>query len=430
MDTTEFFADLLNIKRPWLVTRVVTNHVKSRVDVYVDHERNIQACCPECKQFFSVYDHGPDERVYRHLDVCQMSAYIHARLPRVNCPQHGVRQIASEFGDEKIGMTFSFERHLLDVAQVCDIKAAAQLNKVGWDRCWNAVERAVERGRERKPNRIPERICVDEKSVAKGHVYETLVYDQERGTVEFVCEDRGRGSLEAYYEQFDKDDLAGVKSVAMDMWDPFIAATKKFIPNAEKKIVFDRYHVMKYVVDAVDSVRRKEHRELMDDGIETLKGTRYLWLTSEENLTEDARKEFEVFRKKNLKVARAWAIKENIRHMWDYLYEGSMRKYFDQWFVWATHSRLEPIIRAAKTMKRHIDNIATFARHRVTNALAESINSKIEKIKRMACGFRNRSHYRIAIYFHCGGLDLHARQPLQPTLRTQPLIPQLVGGTH
>lgn len=430
METTAFFGELLGIKRPWFVDRVVTNHALNRVDVYIDHEDGIRARCPTCDKFFPVYDHSPEDRVYRHLDMCQMSTYIHVHLPRVNCPVHGVRQIASEFGEERSGMTYSFERRLLDVAQVCDIQGAAQLCNVGWDRCWNTIERAVERGMARKPLRIPERIGVDEKSIAKGHVYETLVYDQDRGTVEFVCDSRDQDSLEAYYQQFTKEHLAGVKSVAMDMWDPYIAATKAYVPYAEKKIVFDRYHVMKYVVDAVDTVRKEEHRYLMKGGIETLKGTRYLWLTSEENLTEDARQEFESMRKKNLKVARAWAIKENIRHMWNYLYEGSMRKYFAKWFWWATHSRLQPMIKAAMTIKRHIDNIATFARHRVTNALAESINGKIEKIKRMACGFRNRSHYRIAIYFHCGGLDLFARPPIGPSLCMRPLVPQLVGGTH
>ena len=106
------------------------------------------------------------------------------------------------------------------------------------------------------------RIGVDEKSIAKGHKYETLVYDNDAGTVEFVCDDRGKESLEAYYRQFTEAELACVESVSMDMWDPFIAATKAYVPGAEKKIVFDRFHVMKYILTAVDDVRKSEHREL------------------------------------------------------------------------------------------------------------------------------------------------------------------------
>jgi transposase len=429
METTEFFAEVLCISKPWYVDRVRVNHMENRVDVYLEHEAQIQARCPDCDRFFSVYDHGP-ERQIRHLDVCQMKTFIHVRLPRVKCSLHGVRQITSEFDDGGCGMTFAFERRFLDVAKVCDTQAAANLCGLKWDRAWGTVERAVERGMSRKGRRIPERIGVDEKSIAKGHVYETLVYDQDRGTVEYVCDDRGQDSLEAYFRRFDKVELAGVNSVAMDMWEPYIAATKAHIPDAERKIVFDRYHVMKSVIDAVDSVRREEHRALIRRGVDTLKGTKYLWLTSKENLTADSRQQFEALRKQKLKVARAWAIKEHIRAMWDYHYEGCMRKFFAHWYHWASHSRLGPIIKAAGTMKRHIDNIVTFAKHRTTNALGESLNSNIEKIKRMACGFRNRSHYRVAIYFHCGGLDLNVWPPDRPSLRTRTSQPQLVGGTH
>lgn len=386
-----------------------------RIDIYVDHEKDIRVRCPECGEFFGMYDHAP-ERVYRHLDTCQMKTYIHVRPPRVNCPKHGVKQIDSEMGENGSEMTYAFESLVIRVAQECNIEATARLCGLGWEGSWNALERAVERGRQRKKHRIPSRIGVDEKSIAKGHKYETLVYDNDAGTVEFVCDDRGKESLEAYYRQFTKEELTGVESVSMDMWDPYIAATKAYVPGAEKKIVFDRFHVMKYILKAVDDVRKSEHRELSENGEEVLKGTRYLWLWSEENIPQWRRGEFEELRAKDLRVCRAWAIKENLRHLWNYRYETPMRKYFRRWYFWAMHSRLEPIKKAAKTVKAHIDNIVTYARHRITNALGEAINGKIEKVKRMACGFRNRSHYRTAIYFHCGGLDLFPKHPANQTL--------------
>ena len=429
MDATEMFASILGITRPWYVDRVVVNECRNRVDIYVDHEDGIRARCPVCEEFWPVYDHSP-EREYRHLDVCQMAAYVRVRLPRVNCRVHGVRQIASEFGEGRSRMTYAFERRLLKVAQVCDIKAAGELCNVGWDSSWGTIERAVERGFARKPHRIPEHIGVDEKSIAKGHVYETLVYDNDKGTVEYVCDDRGQASLEAFYRQFEEADLASVKSISMDMWDPYIAATKACVPYAEAKIVFDRYHVMKYVVDAVDAVRKEEHRALMKDGDETLKRTKYLWLTNHENVPEHSVAQFEKLRRGKLKVARAWALKEHIRSMWDYQYGACMRKFFDHWYRWAAHCRLAPMKRAAMTLKRHIDNIVTYARHHVTNALGECINGQIEKVKRMACGFRNRFHYRIAIYFHCGGLDMNPYGPLKLSLQWASSLPQPVVGTH
>jgi transposase len=415
MNEKAFFTKILGIKLPWFVKQVVMDESAQRIDIYLDHEKDIRVRCPECGEFYGMYDHSP-ERVYRHLNMCQMETYIHVRSPRVSCPKHGIKQIDSEIGENGSDMTYAFESLVICVAQECSIEATARLCGLSWDRSWNALERAVNRGRARKERRVPRRIGVDEKSIAKGHKYESLVYDIDAGTVEFVWDDRGQESLENYYRQFTKQELAGIQAVAMDMWDPYIAATKAYVPDAEKKIVFDRFHIMKHVLNAVDTVRKNEHRELSENGDETLKGTRYMWLWSLENMPQWRHGEFEALRAKDLKVCRAWAIKENLRHMWDYQQEASMRKYFSRWYFWATHSRLEPIKKAAKTVKAHIENVVTYARHRITNALGESINGKIEKIKRIACGFRNRAHYRTAIYFHCGGLDLFPKPPVNPTL--------------
>lgn len=251
--------------------------VAQRIDIYVDHERDIRVRCPECEEFYGMYDHAP-ERVYRHLDTCQMQTYIHVRPPRVNCPTHGVKQIDSEVGENGSDMTYAFECLVIRIAQECSIEATARLCGLSWDRGWNALERAVNRGRARKEHRIPSHIGVDEKSIAKGHKYESLVYDIDAGTVEYVWDDRGQESLERYYRQFTKEELSGVKAVAMDMWDPYIAATKAYVPDADKKIVFDRFHVMKHVLTAVDEVRKSEHRELSENGEQTLKGSKYLWL--------------------------------------------------------------------------------------------------------------------------------------------------------
>ena len=415
MDDKLLYTKILGINLPWFVKDVVVNDQDQRIDIFINQEPNIRVRCPECCNYYAMYDHAP-ERIFRHLDTCQMRTYIHARLPRVNCPTHGVKQIVSEFGENGSQMTYAFESHVIKVIQECSIEATGRLCDLSWDQGWNALERAVTRGLNRKERRVPSRIGVDEKSIARGHKYETLVYDIDAGTVEYVSDDRGQESLAGYYKQFTSAELEQVKAVAMDMWDPYIAATREHVPNADQKIVFDRFHIMNHVLKAVDNVRKIEHRELNEAGDPILKGTRYLWLWNAENVPDWRQEEFDTLKSQDLKICRAWAIKENLRHLWDYAYEANMRKYFKRWYFWATHSRLVPIKKAAQTLKDHIGNIVTYARHRITNALAEGINTKIEKIKRMACGFRNRTHYRMAIYFHCGGLDLFPRQPEQPVI--------------
>ena len=413
MHDSEFFAQILGITAPWFITKVELDRAKQRVDIYVDHSVKLAFPCPECEELCSVYDHMA-ERVFRHLNVCQMSTYIHVRLPRIKCSTHGVRQIISGLGEPNSNMTYEFEGFLIDLYKECSVESICRLLDVHWHTCWTVMERAVERGNARKPHKIPERIGVDEKSFAKRHRYETVVCDIDAGTVEYVADGRKQESLEAYYKQFNPDQRNQVRSVAMDMWDAYIAATKEYIPDAARKIVFDRYHVMRFVVDAVDKVRKQEHRTLQEQGNEILKGTKYLWLWNQENIPNFRKAEFNRLRNQDLKVCRAQAIKENFRHLWDYHKEGWARKFFSKWYFWATHSRLTPIITVAKSLKAHLDNIVTFARHRVTNALAEALNNKIEKVKRLAKGFRNRKHYKTAIYFHCGGLDLYPRRKSTP----------------
>lgn len=411
MQETAFFSQILGITRPWFMSKVILDKENQRVDIYVEHSAGFTFPCPECQKQCSVYDHTK-EREFRHLNVCQMATFIHVRLPRIECSEHGVKQIISGLGDEKSTMTYEFESFVIDVQKECSTESVCRLLDIGWHTCWEVTEDAVERGQARKPHKIPERMGVDEKSFSKGHHYETLVYDVDGSTVEYVGDKRDQKSLESYYKQFSLEERGQVKSIAMDMWDPFIAATKAYIPEADKKITFDRYHVMRLVVDAVDKVRKQEHRLLAEQGNEILKGTKYLWLWNEENIPEYRRAEFDRLRSLDLKVCRARAIKDNLRHLWEYRKEGWMKRYFTQWYFWATHSRLKPMIKAAKSLKSHLDNIVTYARHQITNALGESINSKIEKVKRLACGYRNRDHYKTAIYFHCGGLDLYPRRKL------------------
>ena len=251
------------------------------------------------------------------------------------------------------------------------------------------------------------RIGVDEKAAAKGHRYLTLVCDLDEGTVEHIAEDRKQESLEGYYAGLTQEQLDGIEAVAMDMWEPYIQATRAQVPDAAEKIVFDRFHVMGHVGKAVDTVRKQEHRELMASGDETLKGSKYLWLYSRENVPERRREEFAALMRQELKVGRAWAIKEALRRLWHYVYPASGWKFWKRWYFWATHSRLKPIRKAAETVRRHIDNILTYYQHPVTNAMSEGLNSQIQKIKSMACGFRNTENFKTAIYFHCGGLDLY-----------------------
>jgi transposase len=406
MKDCQLYEYLLGIKSPWTVGKVELNTKDQRVDVWAEHESGVRWPCPECGKEFTAYDHA-EERVWRHLDSCQYKTYLHARIPRVNCSTHGVLQVGIPWAEAKSRFTMLFERLAIDILQECDVTGATRILGISWDEAWHIMERAVERGKARKGKRGVRQIGVDEKSAAKGHKYLTLVCDLEHGVVEYVGDTRTQESLEAYYHGLSASQLAGIEAVAMDMWEPYIQATRARVPDAEGKIVFDRFHIMGYMGKAVDTVRKQEHRELMAEGDATLSGSKYLWLYNSENVPETRRMEFAQLQQQGLKVGRAWAIKETLRKLWDYLYPEAARKFWKQWYFWATHSRLKPVLEAAKTLQRHIDNVLTYCQHRITNAVSEGLNSKIQTIKKMAYGFRNQDNFKIAIYFHCGGLDLY-----------------------
>ena len=408
MDDTELFAKLLGITARWRITRVTVNVPAERIDLWVEEAPGTSFPCPACRELAAVYDHTP-EQVWRHLDTCQCRTYVHARLPRTRCPVDGVKQVPAPWAEARSQYTRLFEARILATCMECDVSGVMRLLATSWDATWGTMIRAVARGLARKPRRLPTRLGIDEKAIRKGHHYETLVVDLDTGTVEAVLDDRTQASLEAYYRQFTPEELATIEAVAMDMWEPYILATHACVPDAGQKIVFDKYHAVRYVTEAVDKVRRQEHKALQAQEDTRLKGTKHLWLWNEENVPEWRRAEFEALRDTDLKTSRAWAIKETLRGFWTYVYPKCAEKYFTAWFFWATHSRLAPMIKAAKTLKRHLPNLLTYFKHWITNATSEAINSKIQMLKLMACGYRNREHYKTAILFHCGGLDLDPR---------------------
>jgi transposase len=406
MEDRELYRHVLGIEEPWRVDRVDLNIKAERVDVWAGHGDGIRFPCPECGAVLSVYDHAP-ERIWRHLDTCQFKTFLHARIPRVECPTHGVKQTRVSWAEEKSRFTALFERLAIMVMKETNIGGAGEILRISWDEAWHILERAVARGRERKKRRAVKKMGVDEKSLGKGHNYLTLIYDLDKATVEHIEDGRKKESLDGYFRGLRSGQRAKIEAIAADIWDPYLASIREHVPGSEEKLVFDRYHLMTHMVKAVDTVRKHEHREMKEEGNELLTGTKYLWLYSRENVPPMKRGMFLSLRRKRLRTARAWALKEELRGLWSYRSETWARKHFASWYGWAIRSRLKPVKMVARMFRKYLKNILTFLKHRITNAVSEGVNSTIQTIKKMAYGFRNRDHFKLAIFFHCGGLDLY-----------------------
>jgi transposase len=406
---TKLFETIVGLQGPWHIARVELNTNDQRVDLWVEHESTGWPC-PECGELLPGCDHA-EERVWRHLDTCQFQTHLRAEIPRVQCSIHGIKQVRVPCAEPRSRFTLLMERLIIDLIQQCStVTSACRIAGISWDEAWGVMARAVARGRARKVAQPIPYIGVDEKAFRKGQRYHTIVCDLAWSTVEFVAEDRETKSLAAYYDALTDDQRTALKAVAMDMWEPYIGATRDGLSDGESKIVFDRFHIMREMTKAVDTVRKQEHREFLRDSDDSpLTGTKYLWLFSDERRPERHAQAFATLQALNLKVGRAWAIKEALRTLWTYRQRAAVNRFFARWYGWAVRSRLEPVKKVAAMLKRHLDGVLRFVKHPITNGVAEGLNSKIMSIKRKAGGFRNASHFTTAIYFHCGGLDLYPR---------------------
>lgn len=404
MRDKELYQKILGIEEPWKVRDVELDGARGEVRVLLEH-RGGRLACPECGAPCAGYDARP--RRWRHLDTCQYRTILMARVPRVECPEHGVLQVRVPWGEPGSRFTALFEALVIDWLQEASIAAVARQLRLGWEEAAGIMSRAVRRGLARREAKLPTRHGVDEVSFQKRYEYVTVVHDAQAGVVVHVADGRGRDCLDTFYESFSEEQRGAVESVTMDMWAAYIASAVDFIPGAERKIAFDKFHVAQHLSKAVDQVRREENKALLGEGDERLKGTKYLWLRHPDHFQDERWTAFEPLRTSTLRTARAWAIKTLAMELWRYRRRGWARKAWLRWYSWAIRSRLEPIKKVARMIKRHLEGILTAVVLGITNARAEGLNAKVQWIKATARGFRNRGRFRDAIYFHLGGLDLY-----------------------
>lgn len=407
MDDRSLYATILGLDVPWEVERVELRETEQVVHVWVQERVGTPFGCPECGAAGPVYDHV--ERSWRHLDTCQFQTLLHAAVPRISCATHGVRTIRVPWAERHSHFTLLFER--LAIAWLKEATPMAVARRLGltWEEANGIVERAVRRGLARRGSVAGHRLGIDEHSYLKHFQFVTMVVDLDTQHVLHIGDDRTAETLIPYFAGLTLEERAGIRAIAMDMWDPYRKTVRAYVPDADAKIVFDKFHVMRHVIEAMDQVRRREQRELRKCGDRRLTHTKFLWLKNPATLSTAMRRELTRLRRSTLKAARAWAIKESFRRIWEYRSIPAARAFFDRWQAWAVRSRLRPMIHAAGLIRRHLENVLTYLTHRITNAVTEGLNAKIQWIKYSSRGFRDRERFKLAILFHCGGLDLQPR---------------------
>jgi transposase len=335
----------------------------------------------------------------------QFETVLLAEVPRLLYPDGHTEMLSVPWAEPHGRFTLLFQGWAVQVLQACStVQDACELLRISWHTAHAIMEQAVERGIARRDLGELQRIGMDEKSFGRGQDYITIMTDLDATRVLEVVEGRDKESGCKIISTLPEQQRQSIRAAAIDMSESYEQAIKESLPQAE--IVYDRFHVSKLLNDAVNEVRCKEAKSLHAEGDERLKGTRQIWLFNPANLSDARNEELQRLATQNLKTARAWLHKENFEGFWHMSSRWFGQTYLQDWYRRAIRSRLEPIKRCARTLKAHATGLLNYFAHRITNALCEGFNSKIQQIKAAARGFRTFRNYRTRILFYCGRLDM------------------------
>ena len=408
----ELFAAGLGLQKPWKVINSVLEQcsVESRIlCVDIDFEADSRFACPQCGKSCAVYD--SEVKRWRHMNFWQHATYLSARIPRTNCPEHGILQITAPWARKGSGFTLMFEASLMALVREMPVKAVSEMVGEHDTLIWRVVRFYVDHAHSKQDWSGVEAVAIDETATRKGHRYATVVVetDPDRNAparLLFMTPDRTASCVEEFVNSMPSHEACPeqVKLAAIDMSPAYQRGVLEHLPGAE--IVFDRFHVMKLAGEAVDRVRK----QLRSRG-EDLKGAMWALRGNEENLSEDHLKLRRKLCAKHRELGRALALKESLQETWEYAGPYSARAHLKAWCSWARRSRLERFKKLALTIRAHWDGILGYFPHRITSAAIEAINGIIQTARRRARGYRNFANLRTIAYWMAGHLDIEIGSP-------------------
>lgn len=401
MKDTDLFQLALSLMPPWMVRGCSFDVSEKRLDIQIDFERGGTFSCPACgRAECGAYD--TEERTWRHLNFFEHVTYLHAWVPRVKCPDCGIKTVPVPWARTGSGFTLLFEAFVLMMAGQMPVGPLARIVGEHDTRIWRIITHYVEEARGREDFSGVKAVGVDETGARKGHDYISLFVDMKRSKLMFATEGKDAKTVKAFKKDFKahKGKPKKVEEVSMDMSPAFISGVRDHFPNAE--VTFDRFHAVKLVSKALDETRRAEQKDRPE-----LKNSRYAILKNPENLTlKQAEMIIVVMSLANLKTARGYRIKRAFQALYDQPAEMA-EAYLKRWYFWATHSRIPAMVKAARTVKAHWDGILRWFQSGITNAVLEGINSLIQAAKARARGYRTIKNFITISYLIAGKLTFH-----------------------
>ena len=404
METVDLFTAALNLSEPWQVEKVdfrTTENEKLELHIDIGFKKGGTFACPVdgCVETATAYD--TSERTWRHLNFFQYKTFIHARQPRIKCRDHGVKTVEVPWARPGSGFTLLFEGWCLELAKHVPVSVIAEMVDEHDTRLWRFIDHYVTEARKGEDYSEVTAIGIDETS-KKGHSYITVAVDLKEKKVIFVVDGKDSTTVKALADDFvlHGGNAEKIGTVTCDMSLGFKKGIRETFPNA--KMIIDKFHVIKHANEAVDSTRKAEVKRNAE-----LRGTKYLWLKNDGNLTDAQKEKKGSLMKLHLKTGRAMMMREELQD----IYENAVTRQAAETRLnalcsWIMHSRIRDMKPFAKLVRNHLDEILNYFDHRYTNAILEGMNSIIQNIKRRARGFRNTEFFKTMIYLVCGKLPL------------------------
>jgi len=366
-------------------------------------------CCPECGRRGKIvhtqkYRRWHDSRAYGRTVV------LHYAPREIHCPTHGRHVEQIPWAAPSAQVSSRFEYLLLRFCQWMPQAIAARMLGIPTSTLSDRLHRIIQRERQGHKPRGLKTIGIDEISYARGRKFATVVYDLDRSCVVWVARGKGRETIDRFFEHVLSDhQRQQIKWACCDMSDAYMGAIKQHCPNAQ--LVLDRFHVVKALNDAVDEVRKEQWREVSGEDRTFLKGLRWILLHHSSTRSHKDRATLRDLERTNRRIYRAWRLKDEFERFWDYKARWAAERFLRNWTTAVMRSRLEPLKKFARTVRKNVDGILGFVDSRLTNATSEGINRIIRMIKNRASGFASLDAFADLIFLCVGDVDIPAQIP-------------------
>lgn len=328
-----------------------------------------------------------------------MHIYLEIEFRRVLCRK--CKKVKSERIDwlaDNSRYTKRFAKYVGKRCREASIKSVAKELNLDWHTVKELEKEYMRRLLAKAGTPGPQAIGIDEISIRKGHTYRIVVSDLIRGVpIWFGGEDRSEASMQQFYEWLGPRKSKRIRLAVMDMWKPFRKVAEKQAPQAA--ILFDKFHIMKHLGDALDKVRKSEYGRVSGKDRRFIKGQKYNLLAHPENLNANKRKALKALLAANKRLNTAYILKETFGQLWDYNSEGWARRFFENWRDALKWQRLKPFEKFAEMIENHWDGIAAYCKpeNKVSLGFVEGLNNKIRVIQRRAYGLRDEEYLRLKV---------------------------------